>query len=61
MIILNETPEQPAQHYLETSSITTTEISLLLGFEGPNSFFRAFHSWTGTTPEQARSVMSRAH
>jgi AraC-like DNA-binding protein len=30
------------------------EINFVLGFEDPNSFFRAFHRWAGSTPEQAR-------
>ena len=30
------------------------EISFLLGFEEPNSFFRAFNEWTGRTPETVR-------
>ena len=30
------------------------EISFLLGFDDPNSFFRAFHNWTGKTPEGFR-------
>jgi AraC-like DNA-binding protein len=55
--ILNETREELARHYLKTSDLSGAEISFLLGFEDPNSFFRAFHSWTGKTPEQARSVM----
>ena len=33
------------------------EISFLLGFEDPNSFIRAFHDWTGTTPERLRSQL----
>jgi len=33
------------------------EISFLLGYEEPNSFFRAFHAWTGQTPEQARAAL----
>lgn len=52
--ILNETRESLAKHYLGRSEISSTEISFLLGFENPNSFFRAFHSWTGVTPERAR-------
>ena len=60
--VLNETREHLAKHYLKTSSISGAEISFLLGFEDPNSFFRAFHDWTGTTPEQARrSMQERLH
>jgi AraC-like DNA-binding protein len=45
-----------ARHYLTQSSLTGAEISFLLGFEDPNSFVRAFHGWTGTTPQTARSA-----
>jgi AraC-like DNA-binding protein len=55
--LLNETREELARHYLKASNFSGAEISFLLGFEDPNSFFRAFHSWTGETPQQARSVM----
>lgn len=58
--VLNETREHLARHYLRTSSISGAEISFLLGFEDPNSFFRAFHDWTGTTPEQARRALRSA-
>jgi AraC-like DNA-binding protein len=56
-VMLNKTREDLARHYLKTSRLSGAEISFLLGFEDPNSFFRAFHSWTGETPEQARGVM----
>ncbi|MGW9031461.1 helix-turn-helix domain-containing protein [Streptomyces sp. NPDC055722] len=35
--------------------MTVREIAFLLGYEDPNSFYRAFHSWTGKTPAQAYS------
>jgi AraC-like DNA-binding protein len=54
--VLNTTRENLARHYLKTSSLTGAEISFLLGFEDPNSFFRAFHTWTGETPEQVRGA-----
>lgn len=43
-----------AQHYLKHSAMSGAEISFLLGFEDPNSFVRAFHGWTGYTPDQVR-------
>jgi AraC-like DNA-binding protein len=55
--LLNRTRSQLAKHYLKTSRMTGAEISFLRGFEEPNSFFGAFHDWTGETPEQARSAM----
>jgi AraC-like DNA-binding protein len=30
------------------------EISFLLGYDDPRSFYRAFQSWTGLTPQLAR-------
>lgn len=54
--ILNETRESLARHYLRRTTLSGAEISYLLGFEDPNSFFRAFHHWTGLTTEQVRSA-----
>lgn len=51
---LDKTREQLARHYLRRSTLSGAEISFLLGFEDPNSFFRAFHAWTGMTPEKVR-------
>lgn len=55
--VLNETRESLASHYLKHSAMSGSEISFLLGFEDPNSFIRAFHSWTGQTPEVARATL----
>lgn len=54
--LLNQTREDLARHYLKNSQLTGVEISFLLGFKEPNSFFRAFHTWTGTTPEKVRKA-----
>ncbi|WP_240137827.1 AraC family transcriptional regulator [Streptomyces sp. MUM 178J] len=50
--VLNDTRETLARHYLAHSQLTVREISFLLGYEDPNSFYRAFHTWTGLTPAQ---------
>jgi AraC-like DNA-binding protein len=55
--ILNRTREALARHYLKRPELTANEISFLLGYHDPSSFFRAFTSWTGTTPEQARAML----
>ncbi len=54
--ILNETREHLARHYLSRTELPAAEIAFLLGFEDPNSFFRAFHNWTGLTTEQVRGA-----
>ena len=54
--LLNQTREELARHYLKTTKLSGAEISFLIGFEHPSSFFRAFSEWTGQTPEQARNV-----
>ena len=55
-IVLNRTREDLARHYLSRTAYSCAEISFLLGFEDPNSFFRAFHEWTGDTPESLRQA-----
>lgn len=51
---LDEVRNELAQHYLKHSAMSGAEISFLLGFEDPNSFVRAFHGWTGHTPDRIR-------
>lgn len=46
--------ERLARDYLARTTYSASEIAYLLGYEDPNSFFRAFNDWTGTTPERAR-------
>jgi AraC-like DNA-binding protein len=53
--ILKETREALARHYLQKTSLPAAEISFLLGFDEPNSFYRAFRTWTGMTPESVRA------
>ena len=57
--LVNQTREELARHYLCKTKLSNGEISFLLGFEDPNSFFRAFHDWTGYTPEELR--LGRGH
>jgi AraC-like DNA-binding protein len=55
LAVLNRTRERLARHYLRSTRMSPAEVSFLLGFEDPNSLFRAFHRWTGTTPEVWRA------
>lgn len=54
--LLGDVRESLARHYLTNSTMSAGEISFLLGYEDPNSFYRAFRSWTGVTPEGLRST-----
>lgn len=55
--LLNRTRENLARHYLTRTRLSSGEIAFLLGFEDPNSFYRAFHDWTGQTPETVRQAV----
>jgi len=55
--IVRETRERLARYYLSKTAHSSSEIAYLLGFEDPTSFFRAFHTWTGSTPETLRRSM----
>jgi AraC-like DNA-binding protein len=51
--VLRDTREALARHYLARPDLTAGQISYLLGYDDTNSFYRAFHSWTGQTPSSA--------
>lgn len=55
--LVNATRESLARHYLGNTEMSGGEIAFLLGFEDPNSFYRAFQDWTGQTPDSARHAM----
>ncbi|MFD4604022.1 AraC family transcriptional regulator ligand-binding domain-containing protein [Streptomyces sp. NPDC058464] len=52
--ILDTTRNDLARHYLVNTDLSIAEVSFLLGFSEPNSFYRAFRMWTGTTPDTLR-------
>jgi len=54
--ILAGTRESLARHYLTSGELRTSEIAFLLGYDDTNSFYRAFRSWTGTTPDAIRAT-----
>lgn len=58
--VLARTRESLARHYLERSRLRAGEIAFLLGYEDPNSFYRAFQAWTGRTPESLRAREGRS-
>ena len=55
--LVNATRERLARHYLGNTKMSSGEIAFLLGFEDPNSFYRAFQEWTWQTPDSARHAM----
>lgn len=57
--ILRDTRESLARHYLTNSTMSAAEIAYLLGYDDTTSFYRAFHTWTGQTPELTRIDAAR--
>ncbi|MFT6821988.1 MAG: AraC-like DNA-binding protein [Myxococcota bacterium] len=54
--VVQSTRERLAQHYLTHTAIPYGEVAFLLGFDEPSSFFRAFRTWTGSTPNAIRNA-----
>ena len=54
--VLDETRADLAQHYLGQTTTSLNEVSYLLGYSNPASFFRAFQTWFGTTPSSFRAA-----
>ncbi|MGQ0659816.1 AraC family transcriptional regulator [Sphingosinicella sp.] len=53
--LLDEVRKDHAQFYLTDTAFTDGEIAFLLGFEDPNSFYRAFQAWHGRSPGAFRA------
>ena len=53
--VLADTRHDLARHYLRQPDLRTSEVAYLLGYTDTNSFYRAFKSWTGTTPDAMRN------
>jgi AraC-like DNA-binding protein len=56
--VLSETRQGLARHYLRRGTLRAGEIAYLLGYDDTNSFYRAFRTWTGSTPERFRSALA---
>ncbi len=53
--LVREVREALAGHYVRATTLPYAEVSFLLGFNEPSSFFRAFREWTGATPQAVRA------
>jgi len=56
--VLETTRAELSMHYLKRADLSVQEISYLLAYRDPNSFYRAFQGWTGMTPGQARATLA---
>jgi AraC-like DNA-binding protein len=53
--VLLHTRHALARSYLNRPDVSVGEIALLLGYDEPSSFYRAFRRWSGVTPQEART------
>lgn len=58
--VLKTLRKRLAELYLKKPEYSISEIAFLLGYADPNSFFRAFNAWNGTTPEKMRADLLKA-
>ena len=54
--LVDQVRNDQAHAYLRSTSFSDGEIAFLLGFEDPNSFYRAFRTWNGMSPRQFRHL-----
>ncbi|WP_299209173.1 AraC family transcriptional regulator [uncultured Tateyamaria sp.] len=54
--VLDTTRADLARDYLTSTDLNVSEISYLLAYRDPNSFYRAFNTWTGQTPQSVRAT-----
>jgi AraC-like DNA-binding protein len=58
--LLDDARRTIAFTYLADRKLAAYEVSFLLGYAEPATFFRAFKRWTGQTPQQYRSTVMNA-
>lgn len=57
--VCDDTREALARTYVEEGRYIMAEVSYLVGFSTPQSFYRAFRRWTGTSPENYGRLHAR--
>jgi AraC-like DNA-binding protein len=57
--LVSDARRELAKQYLLQPSLQLNETACLLGYEDPNSFFRAFREWEGTTPGEWRNLQQK--
>jgi AraC-like DNA-binding protein len=57
--LISDARRELARSYLLQPALELGEVACLLGYEDPNSFFRAFREWEGTTPSEWRRGRKR--
>lgn len=58
--LLNQIRRELVRQYLADDGNEIPEVAFLLGYDNPNSFYRAFRTWEGTTPAEWRATPRQA-